>query len=237
MLYIFAMHSINTQLPDHKIFVAEPEEVRPVEVIDHPSGNWLRLDCIVKLINDTVRAQLLFVKNDKLKSISFIPTVYFDMANKATDFVAKYGATLPRSVKYALSEEPPCRETYYWREGIPASEWSTEDYKPKNEWEEFIYYPEQNKRIVIRKQEEHDISNHYRLDIVTPRPWETWLIRSFLLWTPNAKTPRRYKYTQAGIGSPVMLDKLTQSGFNIPAAVADCLRWRNSGKLRIWWKD
>lgn len=226
-------------MPDHKIFVVEPTEALPTEVIDHPSGDWMCLECIVMHINDTVRIQMKFIVNDKLKkSIAFNATgENFELANKAAGFAAAYGATLPRAVKYALGEEHPCHELYYWREGIPAAEWSTSDYKPKNEWDEFVFCPEKDTQFVIRKQEEYDISNHYRLDIVTPRPWETWLTRSFLLWTPNAKTPRRYKYTQAGIGSPIMLDKLAQSGFNIPGAVAECLRWCNSGKLRIWWKD
>jgi hypothetical protein len=140
--------------------------------------------------------------------------------------------SLPRQIKYALYHESEREEYYFWKPNASAETWDDAEYTPIQEWEEFMWTPfnEDN-------QTEHGRGNaetHFRLDIVLPRPWQKELKRSMLLWIPCSKTPRRYNITNATTRDE-LIAKLEKSGFDIPGAVKEHIKWWDISRLRLWW--
>jgi len=139
--------------------------------------------------------------------------------------------SLPRQIKYALYHEGERDEYYFWKPNASAETWDSSEYTPTQEWEEFMWTPFNDNQTEYGKG---NAETHFRLDIILPRPWQKDLKRSMLLWTPCSKTPRRYNISSVTTRDE-LIKKLEKSGFDIPGAVKEHIRWWDISRLRLWW--
>jgi hypothetical protein len=214
-----------------RYFVVEPGLVGVTEITAHLG--WESWHC-VKLMVTAVGKVHVAIYTPGHQGISHtIPRKNcegFGLANAVADMCK--AAALPRQVKYALSHEGVREEYYFWKPNASAETWDASQYTPVHEWEEFVW-----DKTCTDNQTEYGKGSpdtHFRLDIVLPRPWQKELKRSMLLWTPGSKTPRRYNISNTTTRDEIVA-KLEKSGFNIPEAIKEHIKWWDISRLRLWW--
>lgn len=227
------MHSIKyNKKQDHVLYVVEPGEILPVRVIEEPMGEWYKLTLTV------MGHRVLLSYKGHTITVSPERQIGFELANVASTFVDTHKGSLPRPVKYALGTGGDKIEHYFWRDTAP-EDWNEEDYtRTNNGWDIFIFRPKEDPNHTVYGQPDDEaVGDYYRLDIIQPRIWQKDLKRSFLLWVPGAKVPRRYTFPQCGYGDTTMVKKLEKSGIKLPQAIVDQITWWSGAKCRIFWAD
>ena len=214
-----------------RYFVVEPGAVGVTEITSHLGyESW---HCVKLTVSATGRVHVTVYVPGKQGVNNTIPhksCAGFGLANAAASMCKS--AALPRQIKYALYHESARKEYYFWKPNASMEDWDSSTYTPTQEWEEFIWTPfnEDNQTEYGKGNTE----THFRLDIVLPRPWQKDLKRSMLLWTPCSKTPRRYNIMNATTRDD-LIAKLEKSGFDIPDAIKEHIRWWDISRLRLWW--
>lgn len=221
-----------------RYFVVEPGAVGVTEITSHLG--WENWHCVQLTVTATGQVQVLVYcpiqpggSHHQIRTRRNIPRKQcegFGLANEVASMCKS--TALPRQIKYALYHEGEREEYYFWRPNVSAENWDASAYTPVQEWEEFIWtsFNEDN-------QTEHgrgNVDKNFRLDIVLPRPWQKDFKRSMLLWVPGGKTPRRYNISNATTRDE-LIEKLEKSGFDIPGAIKEHIRWWDISRLRLWW--
>lgn len=221
-----------------RYFVVEPGAVGVTEITSHLG--WENWHCVKLVVTATGQVQVLVYcpiqpggPHHQIRTYRTIPRKNcegFGLANEV-DSMCKT-TTLPRQIKYALYLEGAKEEYYFWKPNASAETWDASEYTPVQEWEEFIW--DETCTNNQTKYGKGIADTHHRLDIVLPRPWQKELKRSMLLWTPGSKTPRRYNITSATTRDE-LIAKLEKSGFDIPGAIKEHIKWWDISRLRLWW--